>query len=199
VAGRRRKIESEIRRIMPMAARPIVHAGVLIVTAAGVSRCNQAGSAHEDRPDHRRQPRHRPRPDPAVRARRPRIAVCRQPAKRCATSTSRVRCRRDRRRRAAALAQRLGGERIGILVLNAGIAGQDALGQIGSARFDAMQRQFESTLGPLRVAQAARPARRGREDRHVTSRMGSVAGTHLRRSATTAPPAAVTRSANRWR
>ncbi|HEY5612127.1 MAG TPA: SDR family NAD(P)-dependent oxidoreductase, partial [Lysobacter sp.] len=55
----------------------------------------------------------------------------------------------------AALAQRLGGERIDLLLLNAGIMARDALGQIDGAGFDAMRRQFEvNALGPLRVAQA---------------------------------------------
>ena len=77
----------------------------------------------------------------------------------------------------AALAQRLGGERIDLLLLNAGIMARDALGQIDGAGFDAMRRQFEvNALGPLRVAQALLgQLGEGAKIGIVTSRMGSVA------------------------
>lgn len=77
----------------------------------------------------------------------------------------------------AALAASLGDTRIDLLVLNAGILGREALGEIDQAGFDSMRRQFEvNALGPLRVAQAllgtlADDAKVG----IITSRMGSVA------------------------
>ncbi|MGQ4661005.1 SDR family NAD(P)-dependent oxidoreductase [Lysobacter sp. F6437] len=77
----------------------------------------------------------------------------------------------------AALAERLGDTRIDLLVLNAGILGREALGEINDAGFDGMRRQFEvNALGPLRVAQAlmdklADNAKVG----IITSRMGSMA------------------------
>jgi len=76
----------------------------------------------------------------------------------------------------AALAQRLAGTRIDLLVLNAGILSDEALGGIDEDGFARMRRQFEvNALGPLRVAQALL----GRLDRGsriaiVSSRMGSV-------------------------
>ena len=77
----------------------------------------------------------------------------------------------------AALAQRLGDERIDLLVLNAGIMARDALGSIDNAGFDAMRRQFEvNALGPLRVTQALLGhLGTGAKIGIVTSRMGSVA------------------------
>ena len=77
----------------------------------------------------------------------------------------------------AALAQRLGDERIDLLVLNAGIMARDALGSIDNAGFDAIRRQFEvNALGPLRVTQALLGhLGTGAKIGIVTSRMGSVA------------------------
>lgn len=107
------------------------------------------------------------------------IAVCRRTSEALAATGARVESGIDvtDADALAALAQRLGDERIDILVLNAGIMARDALGQIDSGGFDAMRRQFEvNALGPLRVAQAllgqlGEGARIG----IVTSRMGSVA------------------------
>jgi len=74
----------------------------------------------------------------------------------------------------AALAKRLGDARIDVLVLNAGILGNESLGAID---FDSMRRQFEvNALGPLRVAQALRGhLADGAKVGILTSRMGSVA------------------------
>ena len=77
----------------------------------------------------------------------------------------------------AALAQRLADIRIDVLVLNAGILGNESLGSIDDAGFDSMRRQFEiNTLGPLRVVQALSDRLgEGAKIGIVTSRMGSVA------------------------
>lgn len=75
-----------------------------------------------------------------------------------------------------ALAERLGDTRIDMLVLNAGILGREALGEIDEAGFDSMRRQFEvNALGPLRVAQMLMGNMvDGGKVGIVTSRMGSV-------------------------
>ena len=77
----------------------------------------------------------------------------------------------------AALAQRLADIRIDVLVLNAGILGNESFGSIDDAGFDSMRRQFEiNTLGPLRVVQALSDRLgEGAKIGIVTSRMGSVA------------------------
>ncbi|KGM54592.1 short-chain dehydrogenase [Lysobacter arseniciresistens ZS79] len=77
----------------------------------------------------------------------------------------------------AALADRLGDTRIDVLLLNAGILGNESLGALDDAAFDSMRRQFEvNALGPLRVAQALEPRLAdGAKVGIVTSRMGSVA------------------------
>jgi len=77
----------------------------------------------------------------------------------------------------AALARRLGDTRIDVLVLNAGILGNESFGTIDAAGFDRMRRQFEvNTLGPLRVVQAlSERLGEGAKIGIVTSRMGSVA------------------------
>lgn len=77
----------------------------------------------------------------------------------------------------AALARRLGDTRIDVLVLNAGILRDEALGEIDEAGFDSMRRQFEvNALGPLRVAQMLMGnLADGAKVGIVTSRMGSVA------------------------
>ena len=76
----------------------------------------------------------------------------------------------------AALAQRLGQTRIDTLVLNAGILGKEAFGQIDAEGFERMRRQFEvNALGPLRVVQALRgQLHAGSKVGIVTSRMGSM-------------------------
>ena len=77
----------------------------------------------------------------------------------------------------AALAQRLADTRIDVLVLNAGILGNESFGSIDNEGFDSMRRQFEvNTLGPLRVAQVlSERLGEGGKIGIVTSRMGSVA------------------------
>lgn len=77
----------------------------------------------------------------------------------------------------AGLAQRLDQARIDTLVLNAGILGKEAFGQIDAEGFERMRRQFEvNALGPLRVVQALRgQLHAGSKVGIVTSRMGSMA------------------------
>lgn len=76
-----------------------------------------------------------------------------------------------------ALAERLEGEAIDVLLLNAGVLERDAFGSIDEDGFEAMRRQFEvNTLGPLRVAQALRERLAdGAKVAIITSRMGSMA------------------------
>ena len=76
-----------------------------------------------------------------------------------------------------ALARRLADTRIDVLVLNAGILGNESLGAIDAAGFDSIRRQFEvNALGPLRVAQALRDRLADNAKVGIlTSRMGSVA------------------------
>ena len=75
------------------------------------------------------------------------------------------------------LAQRLAGDRIDVLVLNAGILGRESLDALDADGFDSMRRQFEvNALGPLRVAHALRARLAdGGKIGILTSRMGSVA------------------------
>lgn len=77
----------------------------------------------------------------------------------------------------AALAARLAGRAIDVLVLNAGVLGRDRLDGLAEADFEAMRRQFEvNALGPLRVAHAlSGNLHRGARIGIVTSRMGSIA------------------------
>lgn len=76
-----------------------------------------------------------------------------------------------------ALAERLAGTGIDVLVCNAGILGRERLGALDDAAWDSMRRQFEvNTLGPLRVADAlAGHLADGGKIAIITSRMGSVA------------------------
>lgn len=107
------------------------------------------------------------------------VAVCRQSSEALVATGARVEAGVDVTDddALAALARRLGDERIDMLVLNAGIMARDALGQIDSAGFDAIRRQFEvNALGPLRVAQAVLGhLGKGAKIGIVTSRMGSIA------------------------
>lgn len=77
----------------------------------------------------------------------------------------------------AALAARLAGRAIDVLVLNAGVLGRDRLDGLAEADFEAMRRQFEvNALGPLRVAHAlSGNLHHGARIGIVTSRMGSIA------------------------
>ena len=107
------------------------------------------------------------------------IGVCRDGSDALADTGARVEAGVDVTDAAAveALAHRLGGTRIDILVLNAGVLAHESLGGIDDAGFDAMRHQFEvNALGPLRVAQALRGCIvDGGKVGIVTSRMGSVA------------------------
>src|SRR5690606_28310609 len=77
-------------------------------------------------------------------------------------------------RAVAGLVERLGGERVDVVVNNAGILASEALGRLD---FDSIRRQLEvNALGPLRVTQALVPLiPRGGKVAIVTSRMGSIA------------------------
>jgi NAD(P)-dependent dehydrogenase (short-subunit alcohol dehydrogenase family) len=72
------------------------------------------------------------------------------------------------------LAAELAGERVGVLVNNAGILERDSLDELD---FDGMRRQFEvNALGPLRVTRALLPnLAAGSKVAIITSRMGSIA------------------------
>jgi NAD(P)-dependent dehydrogenase (short-subunit alcohol dehydrogenase family) len=73
----------------------------------------------------------------------------------------------------ARLARHLAGERIDLLVLNAGVFESTSL---GSLDFDRMRHEYEvDALGPLRVTQALLPAlQRGAKIALVSSRGGSI-------------------------
>lgn len=73
----------------------------------------------------------------------------------------------------AALAEKLRGESVDLLINNAGILTVESLGRLD---FERIRRQFEvNTLGPLRVTQALLPnLRRGSKVAIITSRMGSI-------------------------
>lgn len=77
----------------------------------------------------------------------------------------------------AALAERLAGRAIDVLLLNAGVLCRDRLEGLAEADFEAMRRQFEvNALGPLRVVHAlSGNLHRGARIGIVTSRMGSIA------------------------
>jgi len=77
----------------------------------------------------------------------------------------------------AALAKRLGGTRIDVLWLNAGILFRESLASIEAVGFDSLRLQFEvNALGPLRVAQAlSENLGKGSNIGIITSRMGSIA------------------------
>jgi NAD(P)-dependent dehydrogenase (short-subunit alcohol dehydrogenase family) len=76
----------------------------------------------------------------------------------------------------AALAERLAGTAIDILVLSAGILRPDDLDGVGSAGWDDVRAQLEvNAIAPLRVARALRPLLgRGAKIAAITSRMGSI-------------------------
>ena len=75
------------------------------------------------------------------------------------------------------LAERLQGQRVDQLWLNAGVLERDALGGVGLGDFDSLRRQFEvNALGPLRVTQALLDMLgKGSSIGILTSRMGSIA------------------------
>ena len=74
----------------------------------------------------------------------------------------------------AQLAERVAGQRIDVLVNNAGILARDSLAELD---FDGMRRQFEvNSLAPLRVTHALLPnLGAGSKVVIITSRMGSIA------------------------
>jgi len=74
----------------------------------------------------------------------------------------------------AALAKRVGGERIDVLINNAGVLLPDGLGAVD---FERVRTQLEvNAIGPLRVTQALRDSLgQGSKVVLVTSRMGSIA------------------------
>ena len=77
----------------------------------------------------------------------------------------------------AALAQRLGGTPIDILINNAGMLNRED-STMDSLDFDVMERSFQvNSLGPLRVTQALLPnlnAGKGKTVVSITSRLGSI-------------------------
>jgi NAD(P)-dependent dehydrogenase (short-subunit alcohol dehydrogenase family) len=77
----------------------------------------------------------------------------------------------------AALAMRLAGKHIDVLVLNAGVLERNAL---PTPDFDSMRRQYEvNALGPLRVATALLPnLAAGSKIAIVSSRVGSIGDNH---------------------
>lgn len=76
----------------------------------------------------------------------------------------------------AALAARLAGVELDVVVLNAGILSRQSYGEIDAAGFAAMREQFEvNALGPLRVLQALDGCLvKGSKVGIITSRMGSM-------------------------
>jgi NAD(P)-dependent dehydrogenase (short-subunit alcohol dehydrogenase family) len=76
-----------------------------------------------------------------------------------------------------ALAKKLAGTKLDLLVLNAGILRRDDLDSVGSQGWDDLRAQFEvNALAPLRVARALRPLlSSGSKIAAITSRMGSIA------------------------
>ena len=107
------------------------------------------------------------------------IGVCRHASDALAATGARVEAGIDVTDAAAlsGLAQRLQGQRIDQLWLNAGILDRDTLDSLDADGFQAMRRQFEvNALGPLMVAQALRTSlARGSKLAILTSRMGSIA------------------------
>ena len=77
----------------------------------------------------------------------------------------------------ARLPERLSGERVGLLINNAGVLSSQRLGEIDADAIAAMERQYRvNSLGPLLVTQALRGLMdTGAKVGIVTSRMGSIA------------------------
>ncbi|MBX3724557.1 MAG: SDR family oxidoreductase [Xanthomonadales bacterium] len=107
------------------------------------------------------------------------IGVCRTGSAALAASGARVEAGVDVTDGAAvaALAGRLAGQAIDVLILNAGILEREPRDGVDEAGFDAMRRQFEvNALAPLRVTQAlAGNLGPGARIGIITSRMGSIA------------------------
>jgi NAD(P)-dependent dehydrogenase (short-subunit alcohol dehydrogenase family) len=75
-----------------------------------------------------------------------------------------------------ALAARLHGHRVDVLVLNAGVLSSESLSRIDDDAVEAIRRQFEvNAIAPLRVTHALLPSlEKGSKVAILTSRMGSI-------------------------
>ncbi|MEN1927334.1 SDR family oxidoreductase [Luteimonas sp. MJ293] len=106
------------------------------------------------------------------------IAVCRTSSEALEATGARIEANVDVSDDAAvaSLAQRLAGEQLDVVVLNAGILTRQSYGEIDAAGFQAMRDQFEvNALGPLRVLQALDAnLAKGSKVGIITSRMGSM-------------------------
>ncbi len=107
------------------------------------------------------------------------IAACRQSSDALEATTARIERGIDIGSDAAlaALAARLEGSHVDVLVCNAGVLEREAFGDIDADAFEGMRRQFEvNALGPLRTVQALRGLLgEGSRVGIITSRMGSMA------------------------
>ena len=106
------------------------------------------------------------------------IAVCRTPSDALQATGAQVEAGVDVAddTAVAALAARLAGVELDVVVLNAGILSRQSYGEIDAAGFAAMREQFEvNALGPLRVLQALDGCLvKGSKVGIITSRMGSM-------------------------
>lgn len=106
------------------------------------------------------------------------IAVCRRSSAELEATGARIETGVDMSDAAAvaSLRERLGNERIDVLLLNAGIFTNERLGELGEDAFAAISRQFDvNTLGPLRVTEAVlEHLNQGARIGIITSRMGSI-------------------------
>ena len=107
------------------------------------------------------------------------VAACRHDSPALRASGARVEAGVDVSDAAAVaqLGQKLVGEHLDTLWLNAGVLAADSLGSLDEDAFRAMSRQFEvNTVGPLRVARALLGClRKGARIAIISSRMGSIA------------------------
>ena len=107
------------------------------------------------------------------------VGVCRRPDDALAATGAQVEAGIDVTDPSAlaGLVQRLQGQSIDQLWLNAGILGRDTLDTLDASGFEDMRRQFEvNAIGPLRVAHALRASLgQGSKVAIITSRMGSIA------------------------
>ncbi|GAB3340939.1 SDR family oxidoreductase [Marilutibacter aestuarii] len=106
------------------------------------------------------------------------IAACRQSSDALEATNARIERGIDIGSDAAlaALAARLDGVRVDVLVCNAGVLEREAFGDIDADAFEGMRRQFEvNALGPLRTVQALSGLLgEGSRVGIITSRMGSM-------------------------
>ncbi len=107
------------------------------------------------------------------------IAVCRQSSPALDATGARVESGLDVTDDAAlsSLVQRLAGQRLDTVILNAGILHVESLDALDADAFDRIREQFEvNTLGPLRVARSVLDRLgKGSKIGIITSRMGSMA------------------------